>query len=92
MLFRSDLITIFLENNLKEAALPFVKAVFQCGNIQRVIDNPIFPLNISFSKTESLKLQQTNVCYLAVIDSNNHKYTCEGSLTFQTRGEVVDYE
>jgi hypothetical protein len=90
--YLENLITIYLENHLEDVQLPFVTAIFQCGSMQRVINNPVFPLQISFTEEESLKLQQTNVCYLAVIDSAGKKRTCDGSLTFNTRGEVVYYD
>lgn len=65
------------------------KAIFQCGPIQKIYRNPVFPIYVNFSSTESKKLSQTNECYLQVFDEKGLKKTCKGSLTFTAKAQVV---
>lgn len=65
------------------------KAVFQCGTLKKVFDDPIFPLSIELTASETKTLKADNLCYLAVWDENNKKRTCEGSLQFSSQSGVV---
>ena len=90
--YLKDLITIYVENNLQtELSDLYSKFVFQCGEIQKIL-TPAPVIKISFSEQESQLLKTNNTCYLAGITTEGHKETFNGSLTFNTRGEVVYYE
>ena len=65
------------------------KAEWRAGNVLKTFENPVFPISVVLNKTESIKLQNVNVCYLAIYDEQGRKQTCEGSLKFMTRAEVV---
>lgn len=84
--FGNSFITINLATTLD---VTISKAVFQCGVIKKVFDNPVFPLQIELTTTETRTLPTNNTCYLAVWDENNKKRTCEGSLVFTTQSQVV---
>lgn len=90
--YLKDLITIFIENNLQQDITDlYSQFIFQCGAIQKTF-TPAQVIKISFNEQESLQLKNINVCYLAGITSDGHKETFNGSLAFNTRGEVVMYE
>ena len=90
--YLQDLITIYLENNTdKEIDELYDTLVLQCGSIQKFYE-PVLPIKVSFDEQESMKLQNTNVAYLAGITKDGHKETFNGSISFNTRGEVVFYE
>ena len=90
--YLEDLITIYIENNLQTDLTDlYEKFVFQCGDIQKFL-TPAQVIKISFNEQESQLLKTTNTCYLAGITTDGHKETFNGSLTFNTRGEVVFYE
>lgn len=84
-----NLFTINITNN---TSMNIAKAVVQIGNIQKVFINPAESIVISLTKEETKKLQLSNKAYLAVFDENGNKKTCEGSLTFNAKSEVVTYE
>lgn len=84
--FGSSFITINLATTLDVA---ITKAVFQCGTLKKVFDNPTFPLQIELTALETRILPANNTCYLAVWDENNKKRTCSGSLVFTTQSQVV---
>ena len=84
--FGSSFITINLATTLDVA---ISKAIFQCGTVKKVFENPIFPLSIELSALETRTLPANNTCYLAVWDENNKKRTCEGNLVFSTQSQVV---
>ena len=84
--FGNSFITINLET---ESTITINKAIFQCGTIKKVFNDPIFPLSIELTSAETKGLPLNNVCYLAVWDENNKKLTCEGSLAFSTQSQVV---
>lgn len=65
------------------------KAEWRAGTILKVFTDPVFPIKINLDKTESKKLQNINVCYLAVYDAQGRKQTCQGSLKFISKAEVV---
>jgi len=84
--FGSSFITINLATTME---VTITRAVFQCGVIKKVFDDPVFPLQIELSTLETRMLPSNNVCYLAVWDENNKKCTCSGSLVFSTQSQVV---
>lgn len=84
--FGSSFITIELESEL---TVTISRAVFQCGSIKKVFDDPIFPLSIELTAQETKSLSVNNVCYLAVWDNEGKKRTCQGSLQFSTQSQVV---
>lgn len=84
--FGSSFITINIQT---EISVTITKAVFQCGKIKKVFNNPVFPLSIELSADETKSLPANNLCYLAVYDENGKKRTCEGSLQFSTQSQLV---
>ena len=90
--YLEDLITIYIENNLQQGLDDLYDMfVFQCGEIQKQI-TPAPVIKISFTEQESQLLTDYNTCYLAGITKEGHKETFNGSISFNTRGEVVYYE
>ena len=90
--YLEDFMTIYLENNTdKDIGEIYETLVLQCGSIQKFYQ-PVLPIKVSLNEQDSLKLQNTNVAYLAGITKDGHKETFNGSVTFNTRGEVVFYE
>lgn len=66
------------------------KAEIRIGVIIKTYNNPIFPLNISLNKQETELLNEyNNACYMAIYDTMNRKYTCEGTLSFKADPKVV---
>ena len=65
------------------------KAIWKAGSVEKVFQNPVFPITVNLNSEESGKLKNINTCYLAVYDQNNKKQTCNGSLKFITKAEVV---
>lgn len=84
--FFQKFIEIELEN---QTGLEISKAIFRCGRVTKTFENPIFPLPIDLSSDETALLDASNTCYLAVFDEQGRKRTCEGSLSFPTKGQVV---
>lgn len=84
--FGSSFITINLANSI---TVTITKAIFQCGVIKKIFNNPVFPLSIELTALETKELKATNTCYLAVWDENNKKRTCEGNLQFNTQSGVI---
>jgi len=84
--FGNSFITINIET---EVGVIISKAVFQCGTIKKVFEDPVFPLSIELTASETKMLPANNTCYLAVWDENNKKRTCEGSINFKTQSGVV---
>lgn len=84
--FGSSFITINLATSISGT---ISKAVFQCGSVRKIFDDPIFPLSIELTSAETKSLKSENICYLAVWDEDGKKRTCEGSLTFNTQSGVV---
>lgn len=81
----------FLTINLQDAdQYVITKAEVRIGVIKKVFENPQFPLRISLDKTETEQLNEyNNKCYMAIYDSANKKYTCEGTLNFKASPKVV---
>lgn len=83
----------FLSVNLtNDTGYAVSKAVWKCGKLRKEFANPTFPLIINLDSKETKELYENNTCYLAVWDSEGRKKTCEGSLNFQTKAEVVNGE
>ena len=90
--YLKDLITIYIENHLQADITDlYSQFVFQCGTIQKFL-TPAQVIKISLDEQESLQLTNYNICYLAGITQDGHKETFDGSIAFNTRGEVVFYE
>lgn len=85
--FGSSFITIDLATNI---AGTITRAVFQCGVVKKIFDDPVFPLSVELTALETKTLKADNLCYLAVWDENNKKRTCSGSLQFSTQSGVVN--
>lgn len=85
--FGNSFITINLATTI---SVTITKAVFQCGIITKEFENPVFPLEVELTANETKTLGSQNKCYLAVFDADNKKRTCEGYLTFSTKGQVVN--
>lgn len=68
------------------------KCIFQCGPVQKIFTRPQFPIYINFSSTETKRLYQESTCYLQVFDENGLKITCEGTLSFTAKPQVVQNE
>lgn len=80
----------FLTINLENASQYIItKAEVKIGTIKKTFMNPTFPLEVSLNSQETDKLAEQNACYMAIYDSNNRKYTCQGTLTFKTNPKVV---
>lgn len=84
--FGFGFLTINLEN---PESYTITKAEVRIGPISRFYTNPQFPLRISLNRLETEKLKETNMCYMAIYDTEGRKYTCEGSLEFPTKPKVV---
>lgn len=84
--FNNKFLTIELDNPNN---LVISKAEIKCGSITRIIEKPIFPIEINLTSKETETLNAENTCYLAVYDELGRKKTCSGSLTFNTKREVV---
>lgn len=84
--FDQNFIKIDMEN---PAGYVISKAVFQCGPIQKVFTRPQFPIYVNFSNVESKRLYQTSECYLQIFDDKGRRWTCEGTLTFTAKAQVV---
>ena len=89
--YLKDFITVYLENNLNQDITDIYDLfIFQCGRIQKTY-TPAQVFKVSLDEQESQLLKNTNTAYLAGITKDGHKETFDGSITFDTRGEVVNY-
>ena len=89
--YLKDFITVYLDNRLKKDITELYDLlVFQCGRIQKTY-TPAQVIKVSLDEQESQLLKNTNTAYLAGITKDGHKETFDGSITFDTRGEVVNY-
>ena len=83
----------FIKVNMKNAEnYTITKCIFQCGPIQKIYKNPTFPFYIDFTKEETKKLYQNSECYLQVYDAQGLCLTCNGSLKFVAKPQVVATE
>lgn len=87
--FGKKLLTIELENEEEEETV-ITKAEFQCGPVLLTFRNPEFPLSINLTKEQSKKLDNRNKCYLRVYGEDGLRETCEGTLIFDAKDEVVN--
>lgn len=85
--FDNDFLEIELENPNNYT---ISKAIFVCGKIKKVYENPVFPLKINLDEAETSKLKYSNNCYLVVYDAEGRQETCEGTLTFFGEKGVLD--
>lgn len=81
----------FLTINLQNAQDYIIsKAEIKIGVIKKVFDNPVFPLQVSLNKEETVQLDEfNNKCFMAIYDTQGRKYTCEGTLSFKASPKVV---
>lgn len=81
---------IFISINLKNPNNKIItKAEFRCGIIYKVFENPIFPLHINLDATETTKLNDENIGYLAIYDEYGKKKTLAGNVIFKAKRRVV---
>lgn len=84
--FGNSFITINLNNPL---GYTISKAIFVCGVINKTFENPVFPIVINFTSSETSKLCVSNICYLVVYDSQGRQKTCNGTLRFKAQNGVI---
>lgn len=78
--FGRNFLRIYLNNPNN---LYISKAVFHInGELEKVYENPIFPLNVNFTGEETMKLKQDNTCKLALWDESGRRITADGKFTF----------
>lgn len=74
------------------------KAEFKCGNLPvMVFENIVeetpqplqFPIDINPTADQTKQFQYQNTCYLKVYDVNGYGQTCNGSLSFIAKTQVV---
>ena len=74
------------------------KAEFKCGdlpvmtfeNIVEETAQPLtFPIDINLTASQTKQLQYQNACFLKVYDVNGLGQTCEGSIIFNAKAQVV---
>lgn len=93
-IYKGDDTAAFDQNFIKidiinESEYTISKVVFQCGPVQKVYTNPIFPIYVNFTHAESLRLYQDSKCYLQVFDEKGRRQTCEGTLSFTAKAKVI---
>lgn len=90
--FGVDFITINFQNPLSYVVTKAEFIIVNNPNIApKVYENPVFPWKINYSKTETAKFQNVNVCRLRVYDENGLRKTCKNTLTFYAEdGEITD--
>lgn len=81
--FGSNFLRIYLNNPNN---LFISKAVFHInGELEKVYENPVFPLNVNFTGEETMRLKQDNTCKLALWDESGRRRTADGKFTFFVR-------
>ena len=89
-IFKGDTANNFIKINLNNIVnMQIAKLIFQCGKLQKVYENPTFPLYISFTRDETKLLNFQNVGYVAIETTNKEKYTAKGYVSFKAKLEVV---
>lgn len=83
--FGNEFITIELDDEPQG----ITKAEFRSGVVIKTYDNPTFPLDISLTAQETALLKCQNECFLAIYDNMGRKWTCEGTLEFETDCQKV---
>lgn len=85
--FGGDFLRIYLNNPNK---LVITKAIFQVnGCLEKEFIDPIFPLRVNFTGEDTYKLQQMNVCKLALWDSHGRRRTADGKFTFFVKENMI---
>lgn len=64
------------------------KAVFICGSIKIVKENPEFPYYVDLTSEQSSKLDYRNPCYIELYDEDKLKITLEGKLDILAKKRV----
>lgn len=86
--FGGNFLTINIST--ESGVVPEIKrAELKIGCLRKNFLNPVFPITINLSESETEKLQAINTAYLAVWDNEGRKKTCEGKLTFSTNARRV---
>lgn len=66
------------------------KVEFRCGMLPvMVFENPEFPIDINLTASQTKQLAATNCCYLKCYDENNLGQTCEGTISFKAKAQVI---
>lgn len=66
------------------------KAEFRCGMLPvMVFENPEFPIDINLTASQTKQLAFTNYCYLKCYDEDDLGQTCEGTISFKAKAQVV---
>lgn len=86
--FGGRLLVIRLSNKTGEE-INISKAVFVCGPVRVVFENPVFPLLVNLTEQQTAQLGCCNTCYLAVWDEQGRKLTCSGSIGIKTEPRKV---
>ena len=84
--FGNTFIKIFLKN---PAEVVVSKVVFTVGCINKVFENPEFPLYVNFNSKETSVMPYENTGYLTAYDSEGRPMTCKGSVTFYVVNGVI---
>lgn len=85
--FGGDFLRIYLNNPNN---LIITKAVFQVnGDLEKEFIDPTFPLRVNFTGEDTYKLQQMNVCKLALWDSHGRRRTADGKFTFFVKENMI---
>lgn len=81
----------FLKIVLKDAQeYTITKAEVRIGVLTKIFNNPVFPLEISLNREETMMLSTCgNDCYMAIYDEENKKKTLTGTLRFNVAPKVV---
>lgn len=82
-----DLLEVDITDGLQGKTVE--KAVISCGGVIKVIEEPVFPLTISFTEEETNKMGCCNTANMAVWILGEGKRTCEGGIIIQLKGKVV---
>ena len=89
--FKGGLIRVNRPRNTEH--LIITKSILQCGNIQKVENNPDFPYEVNFTHEESKLLKVgSNPAYLQIFDEEGLKVTCNGSIDIPAEEQVVKDE
>lgn len=84
--FNNNFLTININN---PRGYVISKAIFVCGCLQKVYDNPVFPWIVNFNSKESQTLRPNNVGYLVVFDHKGRQRTCNNVLRFRAQNGVI---
>lgn len=66
------------------------KAKVKIGDLPiMTFDNPEFPIRINLTSAQTRQLKTQNECYMAIYDSVGRKKTCNGTIKFVAKDEVI---